>query len=583
MEGSTDLLVVQPTGFGKSLCFLIPGRVNERFMHGKPATVVVVPLVALLADLRVRAETAGVSFVTWEQGKDARDFWMQRLIFVSLENATSYEFRNFLQRSEDRIGRIVLDECHLYLSSSYRKNIERIFQIRSIPAQLVLLSATVPSAMEGVLLNRFNMITGTKVFRSSTARPELSYRVIIVESTVAVRDAILARCENETSSSTSGKIIVYCPAVRMVEEITDFLGANNVPTVSLIGSLSEAAKTKMLYTFKSGGIDVMVATTAFSYGVDVKNVRQVIHYGYAHSMIDYAQETGRAARDGSPSVCEVITCNSLVSRAKQLYSSDVEKIQVLDYIMNKSKHCRRAVLSYYLDGQSTACNELCQLCDVCSSGTTPNNFAQSAATGYSCGVVLPKTTDHVLATLEDASNVTNTLQKEMVREATLLPDYLKELDTKCVFQCAAVGKLDRLDLSSKHSKLGNCRCHPDFHWISRCFKCGSGSCYKPCKLKPLIERQVATSQICAYCYLPGSCDSVLLHDESTWGKSSCVNKDRIWPLCLFLFYKKKEFLKQIGAISTTTTIEAYVGWLVEKDAGLPNAARVFCKWCESVS
>ena len=579
VRGVTDMIVIQKTGFGKSLCFLVPASVSI----DSKATVVVVPLVALLEDLRIRATSARVTSTVWSESVDASEFWQHRIIFVSLENAVKPAFKNFIRLSKDRISRIVLDECHYYCSNTFRRNIEQLFTIRTIPVPLVLLSATVPVDMEFKLRQKFSMIAASKVFRSSTCRPELKYRVVMTES---ICDKVL---EHIQGCSPTDKIIVFCPSKKIVKEVQDAALLDSIACDCVTGDLSREEKCRRVQRFKSQSINVMISTSALSYGIDISNINRVIHFGYTHSLIDYAQETGRAGRNGAPSICEVITNKSLLSTARSINTDGNQTSDILDFISNEKGYCRRAMLSLYLDGTATSCHCMrnAQLCDICerrgSSGALlPSSFAYTSTTSPTLSSALVNAPTSIVS----SSQLTYTIQRDFENSIAMLNERLEEFKFSCIFKIASVKRFEGLNVNTKHVALKDCRCHPSFLWRGRCYKCGVMGCdFRTCPVKGLLEGLVRRSHLCAFCYLPEKCNGVQLHDEATWGSRSCKSpaKDRLLPLCLYIYHKEKKILDGLGGANRNDSVAAFVKWLLNVECGIPNAVRLFTKWRASIN
>jgi superfamily II DNA helicase RecQ len=126
-HGVSPVVVVMPTGGGKSLLFMLPAWVEPA-----GTTVVVVPLIALRGDLTQRCHALGISCVEWESRRPPDD---ASIVLVTPESALSEDFMTFLnrQRMMQRLDRIVIDECHIVLNqqADFRPEMQQLGRLIS--------------------------------------------------------------------------------------------------------------------------------------------------------------------------------------------------------------------------------------------------------------------------------------------------------------------------------------------------------------------------------------------------------------------------------------------------------------------
>ncbi|THV78820.1 hypothetical protein D6D29_07372 [Aureobasidium pullulans] len=148
-EGDGKIVVVMPTGAGKSILFMLPAAVRAGGV-----TVVVVPFVTLRHDMRARSEKAGVSVGEWD-GQRSMDG--KSIVFVTPEAAMREGFQTFLHRlrQTERLDRIVIDECHTILGDQggFREGMTRLGSLVSAHTQMLLLTATLPPSDEPQLMS----------------------------------------------------------------------------------------------------------------------------------------------------------------------------------------------------------------------------------------------------------------------------------------------------------------------------------------------------------------------------------------------------------------------------------------------
>lgn len=146
LSSPQGLLAVLPTGWGKSLFFLIPAIVNT-----SKVTVVFLPLRALLHDVAEGVRKRGIPCTIWEKDKTTNGSIDTLLLASTDAYAASQALRLHLKNLEttDRLGAIVIDEAHLLLTAVFcADRLQYIRNIRQRVAPIILLTATLPPSME---------------------------------------------------------------------------------------------------------------------------------------------------------------------------------------------------------------------------------------------------------------------------------------------------------------------------------------------------------------------------------------------------------------------------------------------------
>lgn len=291
-----DTLVIAPTSYGKSLLYQIPAVIDRDSL-----TIVVEPLLALIHDQVQKLQSFGISAVyldsTQSQSEqegvieDLRDGEVQ-ILYLAPERLET----GILSQAEknNKIGMIVVDECHCVLSwgytfrEAYLTIGEYIDQLKEHPV-VVALSATAlpedrPEIME--LLSMKNV----KTFEMSLYRSNLRFMKRI---TLSRKEHLheLKRCLKKYRKHT---VIVFCSTIRHAEGVAKELKKVYPDDVMVYHSREKSQEKQML----SGKKRVIVATSALSMGVDVRNVDLVVHYNMPMSLADYYQMAGRAGREG---------------------------------------------------------------------------------------------------------------------------------------------------------------------------------------------------------------------------------------------------------------------------------------------
>jgi len=355
LENRLDLLVVMPTGHGKSTMFMIPSMVTARIV------IMVVPLTIFVRGHEADATRAGLRHATY--GADTITFDdPPSILFVLVERAGTPRFVELAHTLNHlrKLHCVVVDEAHLLLSD-FRLVMKRLLPLWAVGCQLVALTASLSPSEETDL--KIVMSARFAVVRMSTVRPLIEY---VVDEVADVDEEIvrqLIEWDCNVSSKTD-RAMVYCLTRQSVKQVASM--ANNVVgvrTAHLHAHLDEDAKQVQLWSWLSGEARVMVATGVIGCEYNYPYVRLVIHRGSFRSFAALHQESGRLARDGRPGISRVIS--SAKSRAEALHL-DSSFIEPNVWITN-TKNCRRHDLHLVVDGEFQWCSLIpaAQRCDNC--------------------------------------------------------------------------------------------------------------------------------------------------------------------------------------------------------------------------
>ena len=297
-----DVLVVMPTGSGKSLCYQLPGLMRDDL------TIVVSPLVALMQDqveaLGARGLGDRVALVNAQQGSEANADVVRRaaggdlkLMYVAPERFSSPGFLERLR--EARIGLFVVDEAHCVSQwgHDFRPDYFRLADAaRHLGAQAIVASTATATPQVAVdVARRLGLREPLKV-ATGFDRPNISFAVArpaphekrqLIAEALRAPDALPA--------------IVYAGTRAGAEEVAEMLTQElGEEALAYHAGLDRDRRAKAQRRFLNDEVRVIVATNAFGMGVDKPNVRTVVHAGTPASLEAYYQEAGRAGRDGAP-------------------------------------------------------------------------------------------------------------------------------------------------------------------------------------------------------------------------------------------------------------------------------------------
>lgn len=221
---------------------------------------------------------------------------------------------------------------------------------------MVFLTATLPPSEEERLWARMRCTRAdVSVFRARTSRANVAYRVWepVMEAPYGgphrwiQAPCVTAFIQDRVRRAGTGKVIVYAPVVAHVTIMASMLGCEAYYH-------EQMDKAGILERFRGGPAQVVVATSALGMGVDIPDIRSIIHLGRPRTLLDYAQESGRAGRDGQRSEAIIIQPASREGAAPWEQEASVrEQERVREYMQTGADQCgcRRVVLDHYLDGR----------------------------------------------------------------------------------------------------------------------------------------------------------------------------------------------------------------------------------------
>ncbi|PSL36908.1 ATP-dependent DNA helicase RecQ [Labedella gwakjiensis] len=369
-----DAIVLMPTGGGKSLCYQIPSLL-------RPGTgIVVSPLIALMHDQVEALRAVGVraEFLNSTQSREERDAVERAylageldLLYVAPERLSSEQTKRFLERGT--IALFAIDEAHCVSQwgHDFRPDYLSLGELaeRWPDVPRIALTATATAATHREIAERLSL-RGARNFVSSFDRPNIQYRIV---SKNEVRKQLLEfiRTEGRHGSGGQGSAgIVYALSRNTVEKTAEFLRANGIDALAYHAGLEASERARVQSRFLREDGVVIVATIAFGMGIDKPDVRFVAHIDLPKSVEGYYQETGRAGRDGEPSVAWLAYgLNDVVQQRRMIDESpgDLAHRRRLSAHLDamlalcETVGCRRVDLLRYFGEESTPCGN----CDTC--------------------------------------------------------------------------------------------------------------------------------------------------------------------------------------------------------------------------
>lgn len=366
LVSGTDLLVLMPTGGGKSLCYQIPALLRQG------VGIVVSPLIALMEDQVTALKMQGIRAAFYNSSlssADAREVLSKLhqneldLLYIAPERLLSESFLNRLM--ECPIGLFAIDEAHCISQwgHDFRPEYASLGLLKTHFPDLpiIALTATADHQTQKDIVRKLNYTP--KQYIASFNRPNIHYQVIAKNNAIKQIQQFLQAHLDESG-------IIYCGTRANVERVALKLQELGFRARGYHAGLSHNERREVQSLFRHDHIDIVVATVAFGMGIDKSNVRFVIHHDLPKTIESYYQETGRAGRDGLPAKALLLYDPADSARLRGLIVSiPLEEQQRIEHhklnhmlAFAEASHCRRQILLRYFD---ESLDTLCGYCDVC--------------------------------------------------------------------------------------------------------------------------------------------------------------------------------------------------------------------------
>ena len=329
-----NVAAVFPTGGGKSLCYQLPSQMLDG------TTVVVSPLIALMKDQCDALEARGIKAARLDSSLSPNEFrdamkgireGSIKIVYVSPERFFNERFLATVESLH--VSLFAIDEAHCISQwgHNFRPDYLKLAELtKELAAERVLaLTATATPEVLSDIQDAFQIDSGDAI-RTKFYRDNLKIRSTVVDAS-SHYSSLVERIGKRPKGST----LVYVTLQKTAEEIAERLTEDGYHATAYHAGLDNDLRAQIQQDFIGSKDQIIVATIAFGMGIDKSNIRYVYHYNAPKSLESYAQEIGRAGRDGKEATCEML-----------LYPSDRTVLENFTYGDTPSRHNVRRFVDF---------------------------------------------------------------------------------------------------------------------------------------------------------------------------------------------------------------------------------------------
>ncbi|WP_417798604.1 DEAD/DEAH box helicase [Terasakiella pusilla] len=304
-----DLMGVAQTGGGKTAAFVLPmlhrlAEENDKTVAGKPRCII-------LAPTRELAQQIGVSIRSFTKGQKIfhtvifggspyRQQLQQLQRGVHIVVATPGRLMDHMERGSikfDEVHTFVLDEADRMLDMGFINDVKKIAENMPKEKQTVMFSATMSKAVRGLAQGLLNKPKQVEAARENSVATTIDHRVMHLKQ--KDKPKLLAHLLDDP---TLTKVLIFTRTKAMADRLCDNLKERGHKADAIHGDRQQSARQRVLRAFRSGNIELLVATDVAARGIDVADISHVINYDMPLEGDSYVHRIGRTGRAGQSGV-----------------------------------------------------------------------------------------------------------------------------------------------------------------------------------------------------------------------------------------------------------------------------------------
>lgn len=370
-----DVIVALRTGAGKTAVAILPSFVEDGY------TVIVVPLVALMEDWVRRLDALGVKYERYLGAKKPDLDGKAKLILVSSDMAKLPNFNRAIVALDNHkpVLRYVVDEAHYYFADyTFRPGaLGNPFQLRHFPAQMVLMSATIPKPAADYLIDQFVLHRPLRI-ASFSVREDLGIymRAACKDLQEMIEDTQLVIEDEAKHMKENDRFLIFVTSHADGNQAAETLNLPLYYANSKAHKITDEKRQEIYHSWISGKSAGLVTTNALAAGNDYPHVRYTIHLGVPHDLVTFEQQRGRAGRDGNLASNFIIPlryARKIDKAAIHPKYGDLRGLQAMSDLVYKSvgrehpESCLMFHASRFIDGVGKTCSDMGEDGDPCSS------------------------------------------------------------------------------------------------------------------------------------------------------------------------------------------------------------------------